>query len=191
MQAVGAKVSYLSHGPHPLHFGLGRAAVADRVVVRFPSGKEVVQSRVAAGTRLVVKEVDPRTLGERMDLARDGTPEEAVAIYRAVLELDPLHPGALYNLALALREEVTEAMALCDRLLRVEPMVPRGHLLKAQLLSTPSRPDVLDLDRALIDQPSPRVPRRGRSVRGKLMPIRCFSSVRALTTTPTSRGEVS
>jgi len=147
VQQVGAKVSYLSHGPHALHFGLGRAAGADRVTVRYPSGRVVTHEGVAAGSTLVVKEVDPRTLGPRMDRAADAGAAEAIPLYREVLGLDPFHTGALYNLAL--RVEPEEAILLCDRLLALEPKLPRGHLLKAALRSDPQRPEMLDLEVAL------------------------------------------
>jgi hypothetical protein len=146
-QQVGTKVSYLSSGPQRLRFGLGTARVADKVTVRFPSGKTITRSRVPAGMCLVAKEVDPRTLGGRMDEARDALPERSRAIYREVLALDPFHPGALYNLALLAQPE--EAHQLCRRLLAVEPRAPRSHLLRAKLLSDPSRPDDMRLDAAL------------------------------------------
>ncbi|MFQ5845221.1 MAG: FG-GAP-like repeat-containing protein, partial [Planctomycetota bacterium] len=150
VQQVGTKVSYLSSGPHALHFGLGDAARADRVVVRFPSGRVVERRRVPAGSRLRLKEVDPRTLGARIDRARDALGrdrrEEAARIYRELLLLDPLHPGALYGLAQL--AEPAPALELCRRLLRVEPKAPRGHLLRARILSDPRRPDLLDLDEA-------------------------------------------
>jgi hypothetical protein len=148
-QQVGTKVSYLSSGPHALHFGLGTAAAADRVIVRFPSGKTVERRCVPAGTRLVVKEHDPRALGPLMDTARDAGPEEAVRIYREVLRLDPDHANALYNLAQLV--EPGEATALCKRLLALEPMLPRGHLLRAALLSDPRRMELMDLDAALAE----------------------------------------
>jgi hypothetical protein len=146
VQQVGTKVSYLSAGPHALHFGLGAEATAT-VTVRFLSGRTVVRRNVRAGTRLVVKEVDPRTLGADMDKARDTTPDEARAVYLGVLQKDPLHPGALYNLAML--SGGVEALRLCDRLLAVEPFAPRGHLLRARILSDPRRPELMDLDAAL------------------------------------------
>jgi len=150
VQQVGAQVSYLSSGPHEALFGLGEAKRA-RVVVRFPSGVVVERRDVPAGTRLVVKEVDARTLGPHMDRARDhleaGRTEEAVRELREVLALDPLHPTALYTLAQF--AEPHEALGLCMRLLAVEPMAPRGHLLRARILSDPEEPDLLDLPAAL------------------------------------------
>jgi len=146
VQEVGTRVSYLSSGPHTLHFGLGKARTAD-VTVRFLSGKTVTKRGVPARIPLVVKEVDPRTLGGRMDAARDAAPDEARRIYGEVLELDPAHPGALYNLALLVEPE--DALALCNRLLAVEPMAPRGHLLRARIRSNPARPTLMDLDAAL------------------------------------------
>jgi tetratricopeptide (TPR) repeat protein len=152
VQQIGAKVSYLSSGPHEALFGLGAAPVA-RVVVRFPSGRVVERSGIPAGTRLVVKEVDARVLGPAMDRARDllaaGRTEEARRELRAVVALDPTHPAALYTLAQIV--EPREALALCLRLLEVEPMAARGHLLRAQMLSDPHEPDLLDLPAALAE----------------------------------------
>lgn len=152
-QQVGTKVSYLSSGPHLLHFGLGRAAAAGRVTVRFPSGKVVERMNVPAGTRLVVKEHEARELGPRMDEARDalaaGRRADAVALYREVLRLDPDHATALYSLAQLVPAE--EAIRLCERVLALEPMLPRGHLLRAAILSDPKRPESMDLDSALLE----------------------------------------
>jgi len=152
VQQVGAKVTYLSSGPHEALFGLGTAARAN-VTVRFPSGRIVERRDVPAGTRLVVKEVDARALGPHMDRARDlleaGRTAEAASELREVLALDPTHATALYTLAPLV--EPTEALSLCMRLLAVEPMAPRGHLLRARLLSDPEEPGLLDLDAALAE----------------------------------------
>lgn len=151
-QQVGAKVSYLSSGPHEALFGLGAARTA-KVVVRYPSGKVVERRDVPAGTRLVVKEVDARVLGPHMDRARDllvaGRKEEAGRELREVLALDPTHPAALYTLAQLV--DPHEALSLCTRVLDAEPMVPRGHLLRAQILADPQQPDLLDLPVALAE----------------------------------------
>jgi tetratricopeptide (TPR) repeat protein len=152
-QAVGGKVSYLSSGPHDTHFGLGAAGFADRVTVRFPSGRRVERRRVRSGTRIVVKEVDARTLGPRMDEARDritaGELDAARETLRDVLRLDPAHPASLYLLAQL--APPSEGLALCGRLIPLEPMAPRGRLLRAKILSDPLQPGLLDLDRALAD----------------------------------------
>jgi len=151
VQAVGARVAYLSSGPHELHFGLGESKRADRVLVRFPSGRTVERRGVPAGRRLVVKEVDARSLGPRMDAARDalaaGKRNEARRILREVVQLDPAHASALYLLAQLSAPEA--ALGLCRRLLAMEPMAPRGHLLVAKILSDPQHPDAMDLDLAL------------------------------------------
>jgi len=150
-QVVGAKVSYLSSGPHRLWFGLGDAKRADRVTVRFVSGRTVEKKRVSAERPVEIREVDSRHLGAKMDAARDvletGKRIEAREMLREIIRLDPRHKGALYLLAhLA---EADEALNLCDRLVRLEPMVPRGHLMRAQILSDPLAPDLMDLDAAL------------------------------------------
>ncbi|MHC4490561.1 MAG: FG-GAP-like repeat-containing protein [Planctomycetota bacterium] len=153
VQAVGAKVSYLSSGPHDAHFGLGAAGFADRVAVRFPSGRVVERRRVRAGTRVVLKEVDARTFGPRMDEARDritaGDLDAAREALRDVVRLDPAHPSALYLLAQLVPPR--ERLELCRRLIALEPMAPRGLLLRAKFLSDPLLPSLLDLDRALRD----------------------------------------
>ena len=149
VQQVGSKVSYLSSGPHRMHFGLGSASQADKVIVRFPSGKTVTRTRVLAGRRLVVKEVDPRGLGTLMDKARDAGPEAAIRVYREILDLDPAHENALYALAQLVEPE--EAIGLCGRVIAVAPRVPRGYLLRARLRSDPSNPAQLDLEHALVD----------------------------------------
>jgi len=152
-QAVGAKVGYLSAGPHDAHFGLGAAGFADRVAVRFPSGRVVERRRVRAGTRVVFKEVDARTLGPRMDEARDriaaGNLDAARAALLDVLRLDPAQTAALYLLAQLVPPR--EGLDFCRRLIALEPMAPRGRLLRAKILSDPLLPSLLDLDRALRD----------------------------------------
>ncbi len=54
-QVVAAGYSFLSSGPKELYFGLGEAAKADRVVVRWPSGRVTQRRDVPAG-RLVLRE---------------------------------------------------------------------------------------------------------------------------------------
>jgi len=153
VQAIGARVAYLSSAPHDTHFGLGAAGFADRVAVRFPSGRVVERRRVRAGTRIVLKEVDARTLGPRMDEARDriaaGELDAASEALRDLVRLDPAHTAALYLLAQLVSPR--EGLDLCRRLIALEPMAPRGLLLRAKLLSDPVRPRLLDLDRARKD----------------------------------------
>jgi len=152
-QVVGAKISYLSSGPHVLTFGLGESVAADSVHVRYPSGRTVVKRGARAGTRLVVKEVDARALGARMDAARDalaaGDEDECRRILHEVVRLDPAHAAALYQLAQL--ESPAVALRFCDRVVALEPRVPRGLLLRAQLRSDPALPDIYDLARARAD----------------------------------------
>jgi enediyne biosynthesis protein E4 len=54
-QVVAAGYSFLSSGPKELYFGLGDAAAADRVVVRWPSGRVTERRGVPAG-RLAMRE---------------------------------------------------------------------------------------------------------------------------------------
>jgi hypothetical protein len=55
-RAVLSQSSYYSHDDLRLHFGLGSAAKADRIEVRWPSGALQVLENVAAKQRLVVRE---------------------------------------------------------------------------------------------------------------------------------------
>jgi hypothetical protein len=48
--------SYLSQSDLRLHFGLGRAARADRVEIRWPSGKTDVIANLAANAAYTIKE---------------------------------------------------------------------------------------------------------------------------------------
>ncbi len=52
----GAQPSYLSQDAPEIHFGLGDAAQAERIVVRFPSGKVREFTNVPAGKTLIVEE---------------------------------------------------------------------------------------------------------------------------------------
>ena len=56
-QVVSAGYSFLSSGPRELYFGLGDASKADRVTVRWPSGRVSKLADVPAG-RLPLKEAD-------------------------------------------------------------------------------------------------------------------------------------
>jgi hypothetical protein len=149
-QQVGTRVSYLSSGAVPLHFGLGRAASAN-VTVRFPSGAVVERRHVAAGTRLVVREVESRALGSRMDAVGDalrlGRADEARGLLECVLKDDPWHPGALYRLASLVERE--RALDLLTRLARAEPTSARAWLRRAQILADPRRTSHGDLEAAL------------------------------------------
>ena len=151
IQQVGARVSYLSSGPHTLHFGLGRAKHADKVIVRFSSGAMVERRHVRAGSRLVVKEADRRAVGRLMDAARDALGasrlDEAEKHLRELVRIDPTHLAAIYQLAQLVEPE--EGLSLCKRLIAMEPRVPRGLLLRARILSDPRRPEVMDLDAAM------------------------------------------
>jgi hypothetical protein len=55
-QAVLSQSSYYSHDELRLHFGLGAAAAADEVEVRWPSGAMDVVRNAKAGALLVVRE---------------------------------------------------------------------------------------------------------------------------------------
>jgi hypothetical protein len=57
-QQVGSQPSYISQSSSTMHFGLGDAARADTVRVRFTGGREVVQQDVPANQLITV--VEPR-----------------------------------------------------------------------------------------------------------------------------------
>jgi hypothetical protein len=57
-QVVSAGYSFLSSGPRELYFGLGDAEKADRVTVRWPSGRVTDRRDVSAG-RLAIRETEP------------------------------------------------------------------------------------------------------------------------------------
>jgi hypothetical protein len=55
-RVVAAGSTYLSQQSPVPHFGLGDAAVADELVVRWPSGAETRRTAVRAGQRLLLRE---------------------------------------------------------------------------------------------------------------------------------------
>jgi hypothetical protein len=57
-QVVAAGYSFLSSGPRELYFGLGDHDRADRVSVRWPSGRTTERRGVPAG-RLDLREAEP------------------------------------------------------------------------------------------------------------------------------------
>jgi hypothetical protein len=61
-QVVTAGYSFLSSGSKSLFFGLGEARRADRVTIRWPSGKTSQLSDVAAGELALCEPLDQRTL---------------------------------------------------------------------------------------------------------------------------------
>ena len=156
-QEVGTRVSYLSCGPLALHFGLGPASSAERVTVRFPSGKVVVRERVTADRRIVVDERDdsapveaaaalpsseapplvrPRTGGATVRAAPMGSRLDAIG--------DALAAG-----------RTTEAEAGLRSILREDPVHPGALYRLAQL--TPIDEALGLLDRlAAVEPRSPR-----------------------------------
>ncbi|MFL6199261.1 MAG: ASPIC/UnbV domain-containing protein, partial [Thermoanaerobaculia bacterium] len=56
VREVRTASSYLSQSALTLHFGLGTAARADRLTIRWPDGRVQVLTRLAAGRRVVVFE---------------------------------------------------------------------------------------------------------------------------------------
>jgi enediyne biosynthesis protein E4 len=55
-RAVVSQASYYSHDDLRLHFGLGAAAAADRVEIRWPSGATQILTSVAAGKLITITE---------------------------------------------------------------------------------------------------------------------------------------
>ena len=68
-RAVLSQSSYYSHDDLRLPFGLGGAATADRIEVRWPSGRRDVVTDVSANQRVTIREgqglVLPTRLGPR------------------------------------------------------------------------------------------------------------------------------
>jgi hypothetical protein len=69
-QAVLSQSSYYSHDDVRLHFGLGAAATAERVEVRWPSGVVDVVERAAGRRVLTVREGSSSPRGESEDRTR-------------------------------------------------------------------------------------------------------------------------
>jgi hypothetical protein len=61
-QVVSAGYSFLSSGSKSLFFGLGDADRADRVTIRWPSGKTSLLRDVAAGKLALCEPLDEETL---------------------------------------------------------------------------------------------------------------------------------
>jgi hypothetical protein len=55
-QPVGSQASFVSHNDRRLHFGLGAAERADRILVRWPSGASEVFPAAEAGRTLTLVE---------------------------------------------------------------------------------------------------------------------------------------
>jgi hypothetical protein len=57
VQVNDGKSGYLAQSEMPLYFGLGAAAKADSITVKWPSGRtQVVRTGLAAGSRVVIRE---------------------------------------------------------------------------------------------------------------------------------------
>jgi len=55
-QQIGSQPSYLSQNSTLVHFGLGKAEIADSLTVRFASGREIVESNVPADQIVTITE---------------------------------------------------------------------------------------------------------------------------------------
>jgi len=111
---IGAQSSYLSQNSLIETFGLGSAARADRVQVRWPGGGSVTRVDVAANQRLLISESGDTAASARPTLDRNrvqqfwklyreatalrvaGSTPEASDTYARALELDPRHEDVLY-----------------------------------------------------------------------------------------------
>ena len=111
---IGAQSSYLSQNSVVETFGLGGAARADTVQVRWPGGAVVARVDVAANERLLISEsgdvdasarrsLDRAQVQEFWKLYREatalrvaGNTQRASDTYARALELDPRHEDVLY-----------------------------------------------------------------------------------------------
>ncbi len=73
-RAVLSQSSYYSHDDRRVHVGLGRAARADRIEVRWPGGKVDVLTNVPAGLLLVTEGQSPASSPARMPASRPSVP---------------------------------------------------------------------------------------------------------------------
>jgi tetratricopeptide (TPR) repeat protein len=105
---IGAQSSYLSQNNLIETFGLGPAAQADTVEVRWPAGARVVRAGVSANQRLLITEsetagIDHAQVRDFWKLYREATTlrvarltKRASDAYARALELNPRHEDVLY-----------------------------------------------------------------------------------------------
>jgi tetratricopeptide (TPR) repeat protein len=153
-RTVGSS-SYLSQSSRTVHFGLGNATVVEQLEVRWPDGTNSTYHGLQAGVtfELVQGESEPRPEAPAVAAAavldeRQRTVEfwkrqraavramkvqqdlpRAIALFRGALELDPEHEDSIYYLAncLATAGKTGEALALLERLARINPQSHRAH----------------------------------------------------------------
>lgn len=162
VREIGAGSSYLSQSAPEAVFGLGAAPKADRLTVRWPSGKRETFVDLAAGRSYLLVEGAPlRALPDRKaqvlafweayDLARaefaKGRIPESIAAYRKALEIDPRHEDCHYALGNLLREsgDFDGARRGFESLLALNPRSQRGHGAMGDLLADPRAGPMRDL----------------------------------------------
>lgn len=117
----------------------------------------------AEAALLMATELDPTLFRARIDLAdlyatQLNRPTEAVAAYRAALDLNPDHAGAHYaiGILLARQGQTAEAEAMLTRAMQLEPANPLPPMGLARLYTAIGNPAsaLESVDRALAIQPS-------------------------------------
>lgn len=105
---IGAQSSYLSQNSLIETFGLGAAARADTVEVRWPAGARVVRADVSSNRRLLITESEAAGMThvqvqDFWKLYREATTlriarstQRASDVYAHALELNPIHEDVLY-----------------------------------------------------------------------------------------------
>lgn len=163
IREIGAGSSYLSQNAPEAIFGLGSAAKADVVTVRWPSGVTATFRDLPADVKYVLVEGEPaarplpdvraRTLAfwDAYNAARaafaKGDADASIAAYRKALELDPRHEDCRYALGNLLLErgDRAGAKAELESLLKIQPRSQRGHGALGDLLADPASGPLRDL----------------------------------------------
>jgi tetratricopeptide (TPR) repeat protein len=161
---IGAQASYLSQNSLIETFGLGRAARADTVEVRWPAGARVVRTDVSPNQRLLIAEngeggatgSDQRAqvqdfwkLYREATLLRAGrNTQQASDVYARALALNPKHEDVLYYYG-SMRLELGDfagAQRAWRTLVTLNPSSARAHSELGALYSCvePSAPFQLD-----------------------------------------------
>ncbi len=138
---IGAQSSYLSQNSLIETFGLGAAAQADTVEVRWPAGARVVRADVSSNQRLLITESEAAGMThvqvqDFWKLYREATTlriarstQRASDVYARALELNPIHEDVLYyygSMRLDLGDFAGAAQAW-RRLVAVNPSSARAH----------------------------------------------------------------
>lgn len=167
MRRTNTSASYLSQSTRTFHLGLGDAKAVDRLIIRWPDGKQEELGPLQAGSwdlapgQAPVARAAPLGGRERqlafwdrhraaMDrLKRDGDPRSAAILFREALALDPSHEDGRYYLAscLAATGQPQAAVAELEALLAVNPSSHRALQRIAYLHAQQAR-TLADLQRA-------------------------------------------